>query len=42
MALDEAKHEAMAIENGAAELPPVIKKIMQSSARVMTSISEKI
>lgn len=42
MAMDEAKHEAMAIESGAAELPPVIKKLMQSSARVMTSVSEKI
>jgi len=42
MAIDEAKHEAMAIENGAAELPLMIKKIMRASARVMTSVSEKI
>jgi len=42
MAEDEAKHADMAIDNGAAELPQVIKDLMRTTARVMTSISEKI
>ncbi|MDB4511855.1 2-polyprenyl-3-methyl-6-methoxy-1,4-benzoquinone monooxygenase [Arenicella sp.] len=42
MAEDEAKHKDMAIENGAAELPAPIIKLMQFTAKVMTSVSEKI
>ena len=42
MAEDEAKHKDMAIENGAAELPLPIIKLMQATAKVMTSVSEKI
>ena len=42
MAIDEAEHQAMAIENGAAELPTPIINLMQFSARIMTSVSEKI
>ena len=42
MAVDEAKHADMAIDNGAAELPQQIRDIMRLSARVMTSVSEKI
>ncbi|MEM7359831.1 MAG: 2-polyprenyl-3-methyl-6-methoxy-1,4-benzoquinone monooxygenase [Pseudomonadota bacterium] len=42
MAEDEAKHAEMAIENGAAELPLPIKEMMRRTARIMTSVSEKI
>lgn len=42
MAEDEAKHADMAVNNGAAELPEVIKRMMRLSAGVMTSVSEKI
>ena len=39
---DEAIHASMAIENGAAQLPTLVKRLMHSSAKVMTRISEKI
>ncbi len=42
MAEDEAKHAEMAIDNGAAELPGMVKTAMKLTARVMTQISEKI
>jgi ubiquinone biosynthesis monooxygenase Coq7 len=42
MAEDEAKHAAMAIENGAAELPNFIKMAMKTTARFMTQLSERI
>ena len=42
MVIDETEHAEMALENGAAELPIVIKKLMRLSAKVMTTISEKI
>ena len=42
MAEDEAHHAEMAMQNGAAELPQPIKDLMRMSARVMTTISEKI
>ena len=42
MAIDEAKHADMAEESGAANLPPTIKQLMRSTAKIMTSISEKI
>jgi len=42
MARDEAKHADMAIANGAAELPEPIKRMMRMTAKIMTSVSEKI
>ena len=42
MVIDETEHAQMAVDNGAAELPEPIKKIMQLSAKVMTSLSERI
>lgn len=42
MAIDEEQHKEMAIENGAADLPKPIIGLMRLSARMMTSISEKI
>jgi len=42
MAEDEAIHASMAIENGAAELPDVVKNAMRMTARIMTNLSEKI
>ena len=42
MAEDEARHAQMAVDSGAAELPQTIKDLMRASARVMTSVSEKI
>ena len=42
MAKDEAQHADMAMNNGAAELPDAIKQMMRMTARVMTSVSEKI
>ena len=42
MAIDEAHHAQMAIDNGAAELPKPIKALMKWTAGVMTSVSEKI
>jgi ubiquinone biosynthesis monooxygenase Coq7 len=42
MAVDEAEHAAMAKDNGAEDLPPIIKSLMRTSAKVMTTLSEKI
>ena len=42
MAIDEAEHAEMAIDSGAAELPLAIKGLMRFSAKVMTTISERI
>lgn len=42
MAIDEAKHAEMAEQNGAAELPLAVKALMTLSARVMTTLSERI
>jgi len=42
MALDEAEHAEMAVENGAAELPQPVKDLMRLTARFMTSLSERI
>lgn len=42
MVIDETEHAEMALESGAAELPIAIKKLMRLSAKVMTTISEKI
>jgi ubiquinone biosynthesis monooxygenase Coq7 len=39
---DETKHRNMAIDNGAAELPAVIKQLMRLSARVMTTVAYKL
>lgn len=37
MKVDESKHATTAIENGAAELPPPVKKLMAAMSLVMTS-----
>ena len=37
MKIDELKHATTAIEQGAAELPPPVKKLMQAMSKVMTS-----
>ncbi len=42
MAIDEAKHADMAVESGGAELPETVKRAMRATARVMTSLSERI
>ena len=42
MIIDEAEHAQMAVDHGAEELPELIKRLMRLSAKVMTSISEKI
>lgn len=42
MAIDEAEHAAMAEDNGAQALPPLVKSLMRASAKVMTTLSEKI
>lgn len=42
MKLDEAKHALMAHEHGAAELPKLVKQVMQVSAKVMTSTTYHI
>ena len=36
MKIDEQKHATTAIENGAAELPPPVKKLMAAMSKVMT------
>jgi 3-demethoxyubiquinol 3-hydroxylase len=36
MKIDESKHATTAIENGAAELPPPVKKLMAAMSKVMT------
>jgi len=42
MVKDEAKHAEMAMNNGGADLPQPIKNLMRATAKVMTSLSEKI
>ena len=42
MAIDEAEHAQMAIDNGAAELPKAIKFAMQGAAKIMTTVAAKI
>lgn len=42
MAIDEAQHAEMAEQSGAAELPEPIKRLMRGTAKIMTTISEKI
>ncbi len=42
MAIDEAKHADMAEQNGAAELPQAVKELMRVTAKVMTTLSERI
>jgi len=42
MAVDEAQHAQMAIDNGAADLPIPIKRLMSMTAKIMTTVSEKI
>ena len=39
---DEAKHRDMAIDQGAAELPTIIKKLMSLSSGIMTRLSYKL
>ena len=42
MAIDEAKHAEMAEDNGAHELPRAIKDLMRMTAKIMTTLSEKV
>jgi len=42
MIIDETHHAEMAEDNGAAELPKVIKKLMRGTAKIMTGLSEQI
>ncbi|RBP52637.1 2-polyprenyl-3-methyl-6-methoxy-1,4-benzoquinone monooxygenase [Arenicella xantha] len=42
MAKDEAQHADMAETSGAAELPRPIKDLMRATAKIMTTLSEKI
>jgi ubiquinone biosynthesis monooxygenase Coq7 len=42
MASDEAKHAEMATKAGAAELPSPVKNLMKLSAKLMTTVSEKL
>jgi len=42
MKQDEAKHATTAIENGAAELPPPVKKLMQAMSKVMTNTAYRV
>ena len=42
MAEDEAQHAEMAVASGAAELPAPVKNLMRLTAKVMTTLSEKI
>ena len=42
MAKDEARHAQMAADSGAAELPLPVKQAMRWSAKLMTTVSEKI
>lgn len=39
---DEANHATMALNQGASELPILLKKLMRSTAKIMTSITERI
>ena len=42
MAIDEAKHAEMAENNGAANLPTPVKHMMRATAKIMTTLSERI
>ncbi|GAA6139025.1 2-polyprenyl-3-methyl-6-methoxy-1,4-benzoquinone monooxygenase [Arenicella sp. 4NH20-0111] len=42
MAIDEAKHADMAVESGGAELPSIAKGLMKLSAKIMTTLSERV
>lgn len=42
MAIDEAKHADMAFAEGGAQLPAPIRGLMRLTARVMTTVAEKI
>lgn len=42
MAEDEAKHADMALAEGGADLPYPIKKMMRVTAKIMTTVAEKI
>ncbi len=42
MKLDEAAHASMAQQLGAKELPRLIQRVMRHSAKVMTTLAEKI
>ncbi len=42
MKIDEAKHAQMAHDNGAAELPKVVKHMMKGTANVMKVVAAKI
>ena len=39
---DEAHHATVAIESGAAELPPPIRRLMRLTARIMTTLAYRI
>ena len=42
MKIDEAKHAQMAHDNGAEELPTIIKSAMKSTANLMKVVAAKI
>ena len=39
---DEAQHATMAVEEGAAELPDLVKEAMRLTAKIMTSVAARI
>ena len=39
---DEANHATMALDQGASELPTPVKKLMRSTAKIMTTMAERI
>jgi 3-demethoxyubiquinol 3-hydroxylase len=39
---DEANHATMALDQGASELPTPIKRLMRSTAKLMTTVAERI
>lgn len=39
---DEANHATMALDQGASELPAPVKKLMRSTAKIMTTMAERI
>lgn len=39
---DEAKHATQAVDSGAAELPPPIKRLMAITSKVMTTVAARI
>ena len=42
MKVDEAKHAQMAHENGAEELPAIVKSAMKGTANLMKVVAAKI